>query len=429
VIMSKLKPIILSAGKGERLWPLTVTRPKPLLPILCEPLIDIHINAIRKSIKQEPTIVAHHRIDVLKKHLRENNKLDTSLIVDQGEALGTGHAVKKALEKIESKKVVIIYGDVLVREPIYTRLLEKIAGSTENLIVGSMVRDTSRYGVIITNPDSIMENLMEKPGDEYRNMPVNAGIMSLDTELLKEALEKIKPSPRGELELTDALKLISKKTDIKVIILNEGEWIDVGTPWDYLDANRMMLEAKCENEGRSLQECIIGREYIVNEPVVIEGPVFVGKKAVVGPFSHIRGYTIICDRAKIGFASQVKASIVLEEAKIPHLNYVGDSIVGEHSNLGAGTITANLRHDRKSVTTVLKGKLTITGKIKFGSVIGPYAKTGINTSLSPGVKIGAYSWIDSGCIVKKDVPDYTLLKCRQSVEHLLIKNKGKDSVG
>jgi len=143
----------------------------------------------------------------------------------------------------------------------------------------------------------------------------------------------------------------------------------------------------------------------------VEGPLFLGNGASIGPFSRIRGPVVLCDGAKIGFSVEVKGSVVLENARVPHLSYVGDSVLGESVNLGAGTITANLRHDNKPVKTMVKGKLVSTGMRKFGAVLGGYSKTGINTSILPGVKIGSYAWVGAGCIVDRDVPDNTIVKC------------------
>ncbi len=102
----------------------------------------------------------------------------------------------------------------------------------------------------------------------------------------------------------------------------------------------------------------------------------------------------------------------MEHARAPHLNYVGDSIIGEHVNLGAGTITANLRFDDKTIRVTLKGKRVDSGRRKLGAIMGGYSKTGINVSLMPGVKVGSHAVIYPGCVVYRDVEPGGVYRCR-----------------
>ncbi|MCJ7425092.1 glucose-1-phosphate thymidylyltransferase, partial [Candidatus Bathyarchaeota archaeon] len=112
---------------------------------------------------------------------------------------------------------------------------------------------------------------------------------------------------------------------------------------------------------------------------------------------------------RFGANCEVKNSILMEKAGVPHLSYVGDSIIGERCNLGAGTITANLRFDQKNIKMTIKGEPVDTGLRKLGMVMGDDCQTGVNVSLHPGVKVGAGAWIAPGVTVDKDVPEGILL--------------------
>ena len=136
----------------------------------------------------------------------------------------------------------------------------------------------------------------------------------------------------------------------------------------------------------------------------IEGPVYVGEGAVVGPNAYLRPGTSLGKGAKVGAGCEVKNSIVMDEAKIPHLCYIGDSVLGGDVSLGAGTITANLKFNDSNVVSRVKGKLVDSGQRKLGAILGDGVKTGINVSIFPGVKIGADAWIGPGAIVRADVP-------------------------
>jgi bifunctional UDP-N-acetylglucosamine pyrophosphorylase/glucosamine-1-phosphate N-acetyltransferase len=143
---------------------------------------------------------------------------------------------------------------------------------------------------------------------------------------------------------------------------------------------------------------------LVKSGSYIEGPVYVGEGAVVGPNAYLRPGTSLGKGAKVGAGCEVKNSIVMDDAKIPHLSYIGDSILGNGVSLGAGTITANLKFNDSNVKSRVKGRLIDSGQRKLGATLGDGAKTGINVSIFPGVKIGADAWIGPGATVRADIP-------------------------
>lgn len=154
----------------------------------------------------------------------------------------------------------------------------------------------------------------------------------------------------------------------------------------------------------------IGKNYIdasakIFEYAVIEPPCYIGKNTTVGPLAHIIPYNFIGDDCVVGTFSVVKASVILEGTHIPHLNYVGDSIIGRNCNLGAGTKIANLRFDEKNVKINYHGKRIDSGRKKLGAVIGDNVKTGINASILSGVKIGSGCQIGPAVLVDRDLEE------------------------
>jgi bifunctional UDP-N-acetylglucosamine pyrophosphorylase/glucosamine-1-phosphate N-acetyltransferase len=139
----------------------------------------------------------------------------------------------------------------------------------------------------------------------------------------------------------------------------------------------------------------------------------IGKNSQIGPNCFIRPATSIGDGCHVGNAVEVKNSIIMDGSNAPHLNYVGDSIIGENTNLGAGTITANLRHDRGNVRVEVKGRLEDSGRHKLGAIIGHNVKVGINVSIYPGRKIGSNSFIGPGAIVDRNVPQGHIVTVKQ----------------
>src|SRR5207245_4970696 len=126
---------------------------------------------------------------------------------------------------------------------------------------------------------------------------------------------------------------------------------------------------------------------VVKAGSYLEGPVHVGKRCQIGPNAYLRPYSSLGDDVKLGAGCEIKNSIVMKNTKIPHLSYVGDSIIGEGCSLGAGTIIANLRFDEAEIKSKVRGSWVDSGRKKLGAIIGDGAKTGINVSTFPGAQI------------------------------------------
>ena len=138
----------------------------------------------------------------------------------------------------------------------------------------------------------------------------------------------------------------------------------------------------------------IGKGTIVRSGTYIVGPVIIGSNCDIGPNCFIRASTAIGDNCHIGAAVEVKNSIIMSGSKVPHLNYVGDSVIGENCNLGAGTKVANLKLDKRNI--FIDGK--DTGRRKLGAIIGDNVQTGINSSINVGTLIGNNSFIGPGAL-------------------------------
>ena len=410
--------VVLAGGRGERLRPLTDTRPKPSLPILGEPLVCRHLRLGLQALGVRVEgigIVASYKAGELAGVVENCIKEVDVEFVQQGGELGTGHAVLRAMEAMGPGEYVIVYGDVYL-EPRFYRLL---AEASSPALLAGYAEDASRYGLLSVS-HGVLENVVEKPGNNVGGGLVFIGGLRLDHDTAVKYLRSLEPSPRGELEVTDALNAMARDFEVEVLAGGEGwRWLDVGRPWDFLLANRMALEAELEPkvEGEVHSTAVLeGPVYVapgaeIGPHSVVEGPAWIGPGVKVGPGAHVRPYTVLSQGSKVGFASEVKSSVLLEGARAPHLNYVGDSVVGEEVNLGAGTITANLRFDGRSVKMSVKGVRVDTGLKKLGAIIGGNAQTGINVSIMPGVKIGAYSRVWPGCVVSRDVPTGGEFKC------------------
>ncbi len=198
--------------------------------------------------------------------------------------------------------------------------------------------------------------------------------------------------------------------DIKKIEVDSSSKV-LRYSWDLLAVNEELIDnIKEDTINGTVRErvtidgnVIIGEGTVLLPGVYIEGNAIIGKNCKIGPNCYIRGKTHIGDGCHVGQAVEIKNSILMNKVSVGHLSYVGDSILGEATNFGAGTTTANLRHDGKNHNSKINGKQIDTGRRKLGTIVGDGVHTGINTSIYPGRKIWSHASTLPGDIVKKDI--------------------------
>ena len=191
----------------------------------------------------------------------------------------------------------------------------------------------------------------------------------------------------------------------------DDESIYIRYSWDLLAINEFIIGQLSENridgtvrEGVVIDGFVeIGKGSVLLPGVYIEGNVMIGENSKIGPNCYIRGNTSIGDKCHVGQSVEVKNSILMDGVSAGHLSYVGDSIIGKNSNLGAGTVTANFRHDGKNHRSEVDGELIDTGRRKFGSIFGDDVHTGIHTSIYPGRKIWPDMMTRPGDCVSRDL--------------------------
>jgi UDP-N-acetylglucosamine diphosphorylase / glucose-1-phosphate thymidylyltransferase / UDP-N-acetylgalactosamine diphosphorylase / glucosamine-1-phosphate N-acetyltransferase / galactosamine-1-phosphate N-acetyltransferase len=182
-------------------------------------------------------------------------------------------------------------------------------------------------------------------------------------------------------------------------------------PWDLLRANECYLSGIASRplEGEVHASAVIegvvhlGKGSRILPGVFIEGNVVIGENTKIGPNCYLRGHTSIGDSCHIGQSVEIKNCLILSRTNVGHLSYVGDSVLGEKVNFGAGTIVSNLRHDGKNHRSMVCGELIDTGRRKFGTIIGDGVHTGINTAIYPGRKLWPGASTRPGEVVQHDI--------------------------
>jgi bifunctional UDP-N-acetylglucosamine pyrophosphorylase/glucosamine-1-phosphate N-acetyltransferase len=419
-----VKAVVLAAGEGVRLHPLTFTRPKHLIPIGGKPLLEHTLKTIKTAGIDEALIVVNYMKDKIQQFFGDGSKYGISIkYVIQHEMKGTADAVSFAKPYV-SEDFLLIYGDIFTTSGALKRVIQihKKEKPVATMAVVP-VEDFKHYGMVKLDGSHVTA-ILEKPAEKSTSTNLaNAGIYLFCNEIF-EKIRQTHPSLRGELEITDSLSLFLKeKRLVSGVRISKHEWQDIGRPWDLLQANSLTLktmkpkvDGQIESGIHLLGPVAVAKRARVRSGAYIQGPVLIGEESDVGPNCFIRPYTSIGKNVRIGNACEIKNSIILNGTHIGHLSYVGDSIIGENCNLGAGTVVANLRLDEKTVKMKVKDEVLDSGRKKFGVVLGDDVKTGINASFMPGVKVGCKSWIGANVVVYRDVQPNRSLILRQKTE-------------
>jgi len=390
-----LKAVVLAAGEGVRMHPLTLTRPKCMLQAAGKPLLCHVLHRLKQAGISDATIVVrHHKEQVVDYFTKENLGMELDF-VEQDERKGTAAALLSAKGKIE-EDFLAVAGDVIADPEIYKAVMEAHDG--KKTAAFKEVPDPKYFGIAELKGGKVA-SLEEKPENPKGNL-ANLSIYAFGPSIFQE-LEGIAPSPRGELELTEVLKGASAVT-------TDRFWMDVGYPWHLFDLNGHLLGSMDSKEGTVENSTIKGKLIMEEGAEVfdsfIEGTAYIGAGTKIGPHSYLRGNNSIGRNCSIGESTTIKNSILFDSVFAKHLSYIGDSIIGEGVNFGSGTQVANFRFDGKHMN-VLTGKGWVnSGRRKLGVVVGDNTKFGVLSCTMPGKLIGPDCWVGSGVVVARNMP-------------------------
>ena len=439
--MEGIATIILAAGKGTRMKSDLVKVLHPLLglPMLAYP-IDLSLNGLQA---EKTIVVAGYQADEIKEKFKDPR----ILFALQREQLGTGHAVLQALPLLENftGTVLILCGDVpLVKKETLFSFVDAFEKSESTLSVMTVaVEYPIGYGRILRSPEDWLEKIVEEKDareEEKAVREINTGIYCVKAPFLAEGLKRIgRENAQGEYYLTDLVEIANKGglrcsayqvTDpIEVMGINTR--VDLAVAHGALQQEKMralMLSGVTVIDPRTTyldQMVEVGRDTVLYPNCLLQGKTKIGERctiesnvkildtcignevtirantviteskiedhAIIGPFAHLRPLVEVKAKAKIGNFVEVKKSVIGQGSKANHLTYIGDSLVGEGVNIGAGTITCNYN-----------------GFEKHQTIIGDRVFVGSNVELVAPVKIGKNASIGAGTTITKDVPDGAL---------------------
>jgi bifunctional UDP-N-acetylglucosamine pyrophosphorylase/glucosamine-1-phosphate N-acetyltransferase len=354
-----------------------------MLPVANRPMMEHLVLAAKDAGITNFVFVVGYGEREVRGHFGDGKRFGVHIsYAPQRQQMGTADALLSAQDLVTGP-FLVMNGDMILTSTDITRIIRTPAPCMST----STTDHPGDFGVVLVENDLV--TALEEKSKQPKSNTINAGAYLFTPEIF-DLLAQVGLSSRGELELTDALQLLIGEHRLRAVPLSR--WMDIGHPWDLLDANAALLsELPSENYG-TVEEgvylsgpVVIGQDTVVKSGTYIEGPCIIGNNCRIGPHAYIRGATSIGDDCHIGHCTELKNSIVMAGTKIPHFNYVGDSVIGSGCNFGAGTKIANLRHDHAPVKVGGKD----TRHTKFGAVIGDNVRFGINCSVNVGSVIGS----------------------------------------
>jgi bifunctional UDP-N-acetylglucosamine pyrophosphorylase/glucosamine-1-phosphate N-acetyltransferase len=418
-----MKAVILAAGDGSRLRPLTLYRPKCMIPLAGKPILEHLLWVLKENEIEEILLIIGYRKELVQNYFRDGKEFGVKLhYVEQKKLYGTAHAMSLSEEYVSDEDFLMIYGDLLIDPSVVKSTLQKYSEKNVITLTLTTVEKPNRYGIVQTEKDQVTK-IVEKPKSKKFGNLANVGVYVFSKKIFK-AIPKTAKSQRKEIEITDTLNLLMKEgVPLASVTIEPGNWLDVGRPWDLLEANRRVLkQSHLENKGELEKGAYlkgpigIGTGTKIRAGAYIEGPVWIGEGSDIGPNCYIRPFTSVGKGVRIGNACEIKNSLILNQTHIGHMSYVGDSIIGALCNFGAGTITSNLRFDNKTVKVKVKGNIVDSGVRKLGVIIGDNVKTGIGVRCMPGIKVDGDTWIGPSTTIYEDLPSGTIVSQKQELQ-------------
>ncbi len=331
-----MKALVLSGGIGSRLRPLTFTTAKQLIPVANRPILGYVLERISQAnIEDVGVIIAPSTGDDVRNYVGNGSEWDIKVTCILQEPLGLAHAVKTARDFLDSDSFIMCLGDNLIGEGFGT-LIEKFEQEElDALILLKEVDDPSQFGIAQLDDQGAVVHLVEKPKTDVGNLAIVGTY--LFSAKIHEAIERIKPSWRGELEITDAVQeMVDMGARVKAEILRTW-WLDTGKKDDILAANAKVLDeyVKRDVKGKVVNSDVQGRVKIETDAEVINstirGPCVIGNKtkvenSLIGPCTSIGNGTTVQD-------STVEYSILMENVLIKGVERLEDSLVGRNAKV------------------------------------------------------------------------------------------------
>ena len=417
-----MKAVVLAGGSGKRVFPLAVNKPKPLFKVLEKPLMQRVVETLRDAGLKEIVAVIGHNAEQISEQFGNGSRFGVKMeYAFQDKALGMAHALQCAQDHAGERFAVFNADDVFDAK-LVKDLVAK-AKRSDAVLASQPVEETWKYGIVALEGDSVRKIVEKPPKGEEPSSNAVIGAYALTSEIF----DYCKKTPVSDAQFEEAVqKMVEDGKAVKAVSY-KGFFGSYKYPWDlfrlnehFLDTQKARVAKTAKISDRAVvkgKQVFIGENCRVFEGAVIEGPCFIGDNAVIGNNALVRNYTAIGANSVIGCSSEVKHSLIGDNCWT-HSSYVGDSIIGDNCSLGAGTVTANYRFDEGRIKVNIYGRGRVETPLdKLGVIMADDCKTGSNSTLLPGVKVGPHSIVGPGVLLARDLePNKMVLVSKQAVE-------------
>lgn len=359
--------VILAAGEGRRLAPLTHRRPKPMLPIVNRPLLEHVVEAVAAAGIDDVVLVVGYERDRIQTHFGDGDDWDVSIrYAVQDTQLGTGHAVLQAESMVEDPFLVLNGDRIIDPEAVEAVRGALPAGETDATMTVTRSGDPGRYGVVTLEGDRV-SRIVEKPRGEAPSELINAGVYGFGTAVF-DAIRETSHGADGELSLTAALESLLEAERVRALRY-DGRWLDVTQLWDLLAVTGEVLD----EEGGATAAAVA-------EGASVSPSAHVAKTATVGPNATVGRGVTVAENARIGANAVVERSVVFPDATVRAGAVVRDGIISENATIGPNATVPG-----GEATIVVEGE--VHEDVQLGGVIGDNAEIGGGAVIEPGAVI------------------------------------------
>ncbi len=386
-----MKAIILAAGEGTHLSPFSETRPISMIGVAGRSMLDNTFGLLKSAGINDIFIVVGHKKDKLIERLQQQDHNVLNLhYVEQKRKLGIGHAVMQAKNKISpGEYFLLLYGDTLTAENIFSKVQQSFHSFKCPVASICLPPSNQMFGNVFLNARMEITKIVEKPKGNNLGNYVLSGVF-----ILPASFFKLLESSGNSME--KALKKVVAGEGMRASMW-EDDWLDVVYPWEILTANKMIMDSWQESsiaktatlEANVTLHGIVRIEAgaIIKSGAVLEGPCCIGERSYIGNNSLIRSYTSVGKNCSVGSGVELKNCVVMDNSQIGRLSFVGDSVLGENVDMGAGCMTVNRTVDWKPIS-VKNGKRPMgTGMTKLGAFLGDGVVVGAGNTLEPGMVV------------------------------------------
>ena len=395
-----IQAVIMAAGKSTRTYPLTLTKPKPLLHIANKPILAHQLDQMLGLI-DEAIIIVGYKHEMIREYFGDSYRGISLCYVEQREQLGTGHAARQVEPHIRDRFLLMNGDDLYAREDLEACLQHQYS------LLSMEVADPRQFGVL-TVEGGLVKDVIEKPEHPASNL-TSVGAYVFDREIFP-LLDEIPRSPRGEYEVTDGVRALAHKAEMHYHV-SSAYWIPVGFPWSVLAANDFLLEKNLTEQIEGIIEpgvqidgaVSLGKNSIIRQGSVIQGNLCVGDDCIIGANCHISGNTSIGHNSSLDMSNRVDNSVIEQNVRVAPFCHISHSVIGDGCMLHSGAVTMSAPLEGTTVRSLVKGAPFDSGCKHLGTILASGVVLQPHVVCYPGVKVNPDVVIGAGSVVREDI--------------------------